>query len=397
MLSLESDKCCGCTACVSSCPQQCLEMIASNEGFLVPNLKEEKRCVECNLCNTVCPVISFVPEIPKEQIGYIVQNTNEEIRKQSTSGGAFSAISEYVIDIGGIVYGATYDENFEVRHIGIETKDELWRFRNSKYVQSILGDTFIDIKKHLKNGRFVCFSGTPCQIEGLNSFLRKRYDNLLMVDVVCHGIGSPLIWKKYLETQTYLQPDNIYFRWKHYGYKYSTMSFFKDGKEVYFGGVETDSMLRSYFTNSCDRLICYDCPFKKRYRVSDITMWDCFQPRYFNKKFDDDKGTTSVLIHSVKGMRLFEAVLNNNYLNYYQVDADKLVFGNKEMVQSVPKGKERDTLFRDSLILSGEELFNKYYPKSFGSIIKKSIRLILLKLRIYSVIKYCLYLIRRKK
>ena len=396
MLSLNLDKCCGCTACVSICPQECIKMVEDDEGFLIPRLVEDRRCIDCNLCNDVCPVITNSEETEKNQRGYIVQNIDESVRMESTSGGAFSAIAEYVIKNDGVVYGAAYDENFKVKHISIEKNDEIWRFRNSKYVQSFLGKTFNEVRKNLIAGRIVCFSGTPCQIEGLQSFLRKEYDNLILVDVVCHGIGSPLIWDKYLETIKDFQPDNIYFRWKHYGYKYSTMSFFKDGTEVYHSGVETDSMLRAYFTNSCDRNVCYDCPFKKRYRVSDITIWDCFQPKYFDKSFDDDKGTTSVIIHSKKGQDMWMNVLKDGLLKFCEVDPDELVLGNREMFASVPKSEMRDSILKDARSLSGEELFSKYFSITLKTRLKKSIRLILLKFGIYNAVKYLLFLKRRR-
>lgn len=395
MLELKSELCCGCTACVSACPTQCLQMVDNGEGFLIPSIKENSTCVDCGLCNKVCPVLNRKAEIKQLQTGYIVQNKDDQIRKESTSGGAFSAIAQYVFDLGGIVYGAAYGDNFRVEHIGIEDESQLWRLRNSKYVQSFLGDTFRQIEKQLKQGRTVCFSGTPCQIEGLHSFLRKDYENLIFVDVVCHGIGSPLIWEKYLELNEGNVPEHIYFRWKHYGYKYSTMSFFKDNKEVYYGGVESDAMLRAYFSNSCDRLTCYDCPFKKRYRISDITIWDCFQPRYFDKSFDDDKGTTSVLVHSEKGSRIFDGILKKKLLKYCKVDADALVYGNREMVDSVSCGNAREALFLDAKKLAGKELFEKYFPCTVKTRIKKVIRINLLKLGIYNKVKYWLFLLRR--
>ena len=397
MLQIKNEQCCGCTACASACPVKCIEMTDNGEGFLIPAIKDEAQCINCGLCNKVCPVLNPVAEAKIEQDGYIVQNQDVQIRTESTSGGAVSEIAETVFSLNGVVYGAAYDENFKVKHICIKDSSQLWRLRNSKYVQSYLGDTFNQVESQLKEGYLVCFSGTPCQIEGLKSYLRKEYKNLILVDVVCHGIGSPLIWEKYLELNSGSMPEHIYFRLKHYGYKYSTMSFFKDNQEVYFGGVESDPMLRAYFSNSCDRLTCYDCPFKKRYRVSDVTIWDCFQPGYFDKSFDDDKGTSSVLIHSEKGRLFFEKVLKSGLLKHSAVNADDLVFGNREMVGSVPCGEGRTALFEDARKMSGKELFQKHFPYSAKTKLKKAIRITLLKLGVYSRIKYLLFLKRRKK
>ena len=295
----------------------------------------------------------------------------------------------------GVVYGVAYGENFEVLHTCVDKIEELWRFRNSKYVQSYLGDTFKNIKKQLNDGTLVCFSGTPCQVEGLKSYLGKDYPNLLLVDVVCHGIGSPLIWKKYLELIENKNPERIYFRWKHYGYKYSTMSFFSGQKEIYHAGVETDPMLRAYFTNSCDRMVCYDCPFKKRYRESDITIWDCFQPSCFDKSFDDDKGTTSVLLHSEKGERFFEKLLQTNVLKCKEVDCDELVCGNREMVDSVKKNPNREVFLKDAQTMSSVDLFDKYFPKTVKSKIKRMARLFLLRIGVYKLLKHLLFLKRK--
>ncbi|MBE6797079.1 MAG: 4Fe-4S dicluster domain-containing protein [Ruminococcaceae bacterium] len=397
MLKLQSDLCYGCTACVSICPTKCIEMVDSGEGFLIPKLKSEAQCINCDLCNRVCPAVNIKEEKPQPQKGYIVQNTDEKIRKESTSGGAFSAIAAKTIKDGGVVYGAAYDQDYNVVHVCIEDEKDLWKLRNSKYVQSELRDTFNTIKNQLEKGIKVCFSGTPCQVEGLSAFLKKDYENLISVDVVCHGIGSPLIWRKYLELQNGKLPAHIYFRWKHYGYKYSTMSFLNEGKETYFAGVESDPMLRAYFTNNCDRKTCYNCAFKKRYRVADITIWDCFQPKIFDKSFDDDKGTTSVLIHSKKGSKTFDEVLGENTLKYCEVEPDELVFGNNEMVNSVVCGKERDGLLRDAKTMTSQELFSKYFPNSFASRVKKTIRIFLLKSGMYRKVKYVLFLIRRKK
>ena len=397
MLNLPKELCYGCTACVNICPKKCLKMVDNGEGFLIPETTDASLCINCDLCNKVCPALNSPEEKEIPQKSYIVQNTDEEIRKQSTSGGAFSAIAGAVIDNGGIVYGAAYDDDFKVVHIGTEEKSELWKYRGSKYVQSILGDTFKEVKRYLESGRMVCFSGTPCQTEGLSSFLSKDYPNLLLVDVVCHGIGSPLIWDKYLELHKDKMPQKIYFRWKHYGYKYSTMSFFDGDKEIYYGGVESDPMLRAYFSNNCDRKTCYDCKFKKRYRVSDITIWDCFQPRYFDKSFDDDKGTTSVLIHSEKGKDFFLSVLEKKRLKYCEVNPDDIVFGNNEMVGSVSCGDRREELLEDAKVMPSKELFSKYFPNSSSIKLKKFIRIFLLRLGIYNRIKYLLFLMRRKK
>ena len=382
----EKKNCSGCTACVSSCPKNCIKMKMDEEGFLYPEINS-KECIDCGLCSAVCPIQNPVPEKETSQKAYILQYKDEIIRKDSTAGGAFTAIAAVIIQKGGVVFGAAYDENFHVRHEYVETIEEIGKFRNSKYVQSDLGDCFRQAKKFLEDDRWVCFSGTPCQIEGLKSFLRKPYEKLVLVDVVCHGVPSPLIWEKYLEYQGLIEdkPENIRFRDKYYGYKYSTMSIIRDGKNIYHAGSQLDPMLRAFFSDICDRPVCYDCMFKKRYRVSDMTIWDGYTVSEFDKKMDDDRGTTYLLCHSEKGNDIFQQM--TEFIKYKEVLPDDLIKGSKEMFFSVEMNKKRKQFFEDAQNMNSTLLFNKYYPISAKVKLKTFIRKTLLVTGLYSVSK----------
>lgn len=398
MLNLSEIKCVGCTSCASVCPKNIIGIRRNEEGFQYPYIQDTAECNDCGLCESVCPVINIKPDTKADQKGLIAQINDEQIRRESASGGMFSAIALSVLEENGIVYGAAYGDDFEVCHVGITSRDDLWKLRNSKYVQSNLVGVFKEIKEMLDTGVTVCFSGTPCQVEGLQCYLRKDYDNLLLVDVVCHGVSSPLIWDKYLETVKKYSPSRIYFRWKHYGYKYSTMSFFNENdEEIYFAGVESDKMLRAYFSNNCDRDTCYECIFKKRYRTSDFTIWDCFQPRFFSKDFDDDRGTSGVLVHTEKGENRLKKIIDAGLIKHLFVPADELTFGNNEMTGSVKKGAYRETILKDASQMSSTELFNKYFPDTAKTKLKKFIRLFLVKVGLYSFFKYRLFLHRRNK
>ena len=396
MIEIKNKKdCAGCTACTEICPPQkkCIQMKPDEEGFLYP-VVDKSRCVECNACNLVCPIQSPITEEEKPQKAYLVQHCDEKVRLDSSASGAFTAIATVVLQRGGVVFGAAYDENFHVQHTYVEAVNELRRFRNSKYVQSDLGDAFCLVKDFLQKDRLVCFSGTPCQIESLSKFLRKSYEKLILVDVVCHGIPSPLIWSKYLECQkqTFPKPDNIRFQDKFYGYKYYTMSIIQDGKNVYHAGSQLDSMLRAFFSDTCDRSSCYECPFKKRYRVSDFTIWDCFSVYDFDKKLDDDKGTTRVLCHSQKAASLMQEVMESARCE--EVSADKLVAGVKEMFESVPMNSKRNVFLADAAKMSGKELFEKYYPVTNKVKVKTAIRKALLLTGIYGTMKKYLNRVR---
>ena len=193
----DKSKCCGCNACVQICPKQCIQIQEDGEGFLYP-LVDVDMCVDCKLCEKVCPIIT--PNEPQKPVKvYAAKHKDDEIRLKSSSGGIFTLLAEQIIDEGGVVFGARFDEYWEVMHDYTETKEGLAVFRGSKYVQSRIGNTFQQAENFLKQGRKVMFTGTPCQIAGLRRFLRKEYENLLAVDFVCHGVPSPKVWRMYLD------------------------------------------------------------------------------------------------------------------------------------------------------------------------------------------------------
>ena len=383
----EKSQCCGCTACSSVCPKKAIVMKQDEEGFMYPIIDKSK-CVNCGLCDKVCP-IKNVKENKNSQHAYIFQNADDKIRRESTSGGAFTAIAEYVIDNNGIVYGAVFDDKYKVIHKGIDNKEELYKFRNSKYVQSEMENCYSEIKEYLNKGKLVCFSGTSCQVEGLKNYLGKHYENLILVDVVCRAVPSPLIWKKYLNMRKkqYKDISKIMFRDKYYGYKYSNLSIYNknsDKKQEYHKGVDSDPYLRAFFTNICDRPSCYDCKFKKLHRESDISIWDCFNVEKFDKNFDDDKGTSRVLTHTENGKNIIDILNQKNKVA--EIDVEKATNGFFAMFQPVKKNGKREQFFKDANQLSEEELFNKYFADTIKVKIERYGRLALLKTGMYKPI-----------
>lgn len=380
----DKSQCCGCTACASICPKKAIVMKQDEEGFMYP-IVDKTKCINCGLCDKVCPVKN-AKENDKVQHAYIFQNSDDQIRRESTSGGAFTAIAEYVIKNNGIVYGAIFDEKYRVIHTGIDKKEELWRFRNSKYVQSEICNCYPEIREWLEQGRQVCFSGTSCQVEGLKNYLGKNYDNLLLVDVVCRAVPSPLIWKKYLalRQKEYKDISKIMFRDKYYGYKYSNLSIYNkdnDKKKEYHKGVDSDPYLRAFFTNICDRPSCYECKFKKLHRESDITIWDCFDVEKYNKDFDDDKGTNRILTHTEKGEALIKELNKTNRAE--EIDVEKATKGFLAIFQPVKKNDKRSQFFEDANKLSEEELFNKYFADTLKIKLERYGRMALLKTGLY--------------
>lgn len=384
---VKKSECTGCTACKAICSQNAIEMVEDEEGFLYPEVNKEK-CVNCGLCDKVCPLIN-AKENKKEPKAYIFQHNDDKVRRESTSGGAFTAISEYVLAEHGIVYGAMFDENFNVVHDSVEKIEDLYKFRNSKYVQSQVRDCFRKIKTELEEDKLVCFSGTSCQIEGLKKYLRKEYNNLILVDVVCRAVPSPLIWRKYLKLrkEEYKDIKYIMFRDKYYGYKYSNLSIYnkdEDKSKEYHSGVESDPYLRAFFSNICDRPSCYECKFKKQNRESDITIWDCFEVEKYNKEFDDDKGTTRILANTEKGINIIEKLALSNKVE--EITVEEATKGFLAMFQSVKRNSKREEFFEDANKLSEKELFDKYFPYNLKVKVEKYGRLFLLKTGVYKKI-----------
>lgn len=385
----EKKDCCGCAACANICPQSCVTMQEDAEGFCYPVIDIEV-CINCGLCEKVCPVINVKKEQPFEQEGYVVQAKDSQVLRESTAGGAFSVLAKRILKEGGVVFGVEMLTPQMACHTYIENERELTRYRGSKYIQSYIDESvYKQTKNFLQQGRKVLFSGTPCQIEGLVCFLGKTYEDLITVDVVCRAVPSPKIFRKYIEYHEKHMKKRIKrakFRDKYYGYKYATMNLTtEDDKSDYHRGRESDIWYRAFFSNICDRPACYECKFKKRYRVSDFTIWDCFPIWRFSKELNNDKGATRVLIHSEKGKALWKQVEGDFF--WEKINSDLLVKDSKEMLEVVQKNESRERFFVDAELLSVDDLFSKYFPVSWKVKVERLIRVVCYKLGIYSLVK----------
>lgn len=398
MITIKDKKdCCGCWACENVCPKHCIGMKEDFEGFRYP-VVDEDMCIDCGLCEKVCPIMNVEEETPFVQKAYLLQHKDKQVLMESTSGGAFTALGEWVISQGGVVFGAAFTDGFVVKHVMVDKVEDLKRFRNSKYVQSLISDSYSKCKEMLhthrerERGGAVLFSGTPCQIEGLLRFLHKPYPNLLLVDVVCRAVPSPLLLRKYVDYRKCNSTSdirNIWFRDKYYGYQYSSLTFaHKDSGEDYHRGVESDPYLRAFFSNTSVRPSCYDCRFKKRYRVSDLTIWDCFQPDSFGVdrlEHDFSYGVTRVLVHTEKGADAIRHI--SKYAAVEQIEAEKAVRGVREMMECVPMNVRRADFFRDLDSIGFERTINKFFPVTIRVRAERLIRVSFFKLGIYYAAK----------
>lgn len=331
-------QCCGCASCQSICPKNCIHMKADEEGFLYPNVDKEQ-CVNCGLCEQVCPIISGFKTYPIIK-SVAVRHLDSETLSGSTSGGAFSAIGQYALNQNGVVYGCAYNDAMEIVHISTDDDVCLADFRGSKYVQSNITGIYNAIKQNLIEGRFVVFSGTSCQVAGLNNYLKKSYENLLTVEVICHGTPSPYLWEQYLNYQKSIyksNPKSISFRKKTYGYHSGTMEIvFENGKR-YTGSARVDLMLKSFFSEIASRPSCYACPCKGMERAADLSIYDCWSAsKIIDGLDDDDKGYTNILINPEKGQRVLEYCVANKYLWCAEVDTEKAISFDGIMICNYP-------------------------------------------------------------
>ena len=369
----DKSKCSGCSACYSVCPKNCISMIEDEEGFLYPTVNKDD-CIECGLCEKVCPLEEHNNKKNGVVSSCIIQNKDKEVLLQSTSGGIFTPIAEYVLRQNGVVFGVEMtSDDFIIRHTKVEKKEELLKFRSSKYVQSSVGDTFKDAKNELENGRMVCFSGTPCQIQGFKNFLKKDYENLITVDVVCRGVPSPGMWRDYVEKLQQLDKvQEVVFRDKGLGYQYSTMKVKYANGAVKRNGIESDQWLRMFFSGLSLRPSCPTCNFRTTDRCSDFTIWDCFNVSDLTNTLDETKGATRMLIHTQKGMQIFDKIKCS--FNFVEAPTNVVAKGIKE---TFFLNKNRNNFISDYKSMSMDSLLEKWVPMSVKVYLKKYARRVL--------------------
>ena len=302
-------KCTGCAACYNKCPVGAISMQENEEGFLYPIIDKEK-CTNCGICKEVCPIENINYLETKHKYAYALA-ANDEIRKNSSSGGIFYLIANYILNNNGYVCGAAFSNDFQkVEHIIISKNEEIKKLQTSKYLQSKIGDSYKQIRELLEKECLVLFSGTPCQVEGLNKFLNKKYENLITIDILCHGVPSPKVWRYYLESIINNRKiKNINFRAKDKGWQsplnlkieYTNNEFFNDFSNI-------NNYYKAFLSNLILRRSCSICEYTNLNRVSDITLGDFWGINKFNKKINDNKGLSLCLLNTEKGETIFDLI-----------------------------------------------------------------------------------------
>ena len=360
------ETCTGCGACENTCPTDAIKLLGNEEGFLMPHVNEQK-CIGCHKCEKACPVLSF-DEKTDDTSNYktfACWHNDDKIRKESSSGGIFSVLAEKILTDKGSVYGAAYDESLNLKHIKVIRNESLYKVRKTKYIQSQIGKIFKDVKEDLKDpGKKVLFTGTPCQIAGLKSFLINDYDNLICVDLICHGVPSNLFFKKYItwiESKLNINISNFEFRNKKVSWKDSCrIAESKEGKQYYIPR-KLDFFYNCFGKqNNSLRECCYNCKFKNRADFhADITIgdfWGIGTEQQFKEKQAKINGISILLIKTEKGAMFIKD------MDFYKQERTyrEGMMKNPGIYSSAKRPKSRDTLYKDLLLLNFEDLTKKY-------------------------------------
>ena len=372
MISITDKKnCCGCNACVQKCPKKCAAMQEDIEGFLYPVVNQQE-CVNCGLCEKVCPVLN-VKMIEQELTAYAAYANDDDIRMKSSSGGLFTLFARQILSDNGIVFGAAFDRDFMVHHIAIESEEELYKLQGSKYLQSRIENTYQEAERHLKSGRRVLFTGTACQIAGLKKFLGSEYELLYTVDVLCHGVPSPKVWKKYLDYQEKCHGGAVtrtFFRQKSFGWKTYALKLQFSNSSTYEQIFSKDLFMQMFLANICLRPSCYACKFKTLSRPSDITIGDSWGIENYMPDMDDDKGTSVVLVHSKKGQELFD--LCQSGMVFKEAEVDKILPSTADSRKSVAMHPCRTYFFKKlDRGCKMQKLINILYPGFYRRVVNK--------------------------
>ena len=357
--------CTGCFGCYNVCPKQCIHMEPDIEGFLYPKV-DYNECIECGLCREVCPSLNKldVSKNYEEPIVYAAWSLDEEIRLNSATGGIFSELALMILDKGGYICGAVYNNKHLVEHYITNKPEGLNLIRQSKYIQSEIGSIFKEIKRLLIQGETVLFSGTPCQCAGLNKYLGKKYERLIVVDLVCRGVNSPTVYMMFLKELERIygaKVSRVGFKDKTYGWNKSCTKVEFENGEAYLQDRFSDLFMKGFTkANLYMRASCSECKYKTFPRGSDITVADFWRIKLQDETQDIDKGTSLVMINSERGEALFDRLKDR--LFYETKTLDEAKFGNP-CITKPAKANENKQDFLDQLdkmsILENIERFVK--------------------------------------
>lgn len=379
-----SEKCSGCEACINSCPQNVLLRGYDNEGFVIPVIQNVSDCIDCAKCIKVCQTHNKEEQISSEPIcSYVAQSKDVRNAKRSSSGGAFWTIGRYWIEqLHGVVVGAAYCEDHYVRHIEVDNLKDLRRLQGSKYVQSLVGDIYIRVKKRLQNGDYVLFSGTPCQVKGLQLYLQRDYEKLLTIDIICHGVTSPKLLNDYIEKIEENEGRkciNIKFRWKNPWFKsgspYYMIMMMNNGLKLIRAG-KNDPYLNIYLSGYAFRESCYNCQFACTKRVGDITLGDNDSHECY-PDFHAEESNSTLLLNTKRACHIWENCLRSLF-DYIPLDFNMEVKYNKQLKAPFQRPIQRNNVYNRWSELSYKQILQEFgSPQSFLQYLRLRISLLM--------------------
>lgn len=376
---VEKKRCTGCSACASICPKGAIKLVEDDEGFKHPVIDQDK-CINCGLCKRTCPVLNTNENSSLNKC-YVAYNKNDKVKKTSSSGGIFDAIARVILKDNGIVIGASFNDEMKLKHIAIEKLEDLEKLKGSKYLQSDLDNVFSYIKENISERKFL-FVGTPCQVAGLYAYLKKDYDNLVCIDLFCHGVPSPKLFSKYikdLENNIDSKAIKYNFRDKKTGWDtYSNTVTFSSNKEI-SELQSNNSYMRLFLSDIALRESCYNCNFKIGNKYSDITLGDFWGVQKYYPEMYNKTGVSAIIINTEKGQQIFESISNN--LEYKECELEEIIDGNPSLKSSGKYPAKREKFFKDIDNLDIKELSKKYTNTSviakFKNKLKKLIKKII--------------------
>lgn len=375
MLTVDYEKCTGCGACVQRCPKRCISWTQREFGFRYPQIDKDA-CVNCGLCEKVCPTDKAL-EVPVEQKVYAAVHKDTEVLAKSTSGGAFTAIADAIFAQGGIVYGAAMLDDMQVKHIRTTGKDDFEGLRSSKYLQSDTGTTYQMVEQDLKQGKFVLYSGTPCQIDGLKNFLGKDYETLYTVDIVCHGVGSQAYFDKYMDfaRERYGKIKALRFRSKEYaGWSCGGVVVVVDSsdclKKIPYR--DFDNYYYSYFlSGDIYRKSCYSCKYANTNRVGDFTLGDYWGVEALNLPLQTENGCSLLLVNNQHAMQLLDEIES---LDRVETTVEQAAHCNKQLNAPSKLMDSRQNRIGGYESMSGQQIQKEYLKNHRKTVVKGQLK-----------------------